>query len=195
LRHFIRIQLSGHLSGAVLVLLRLIQNIALLAMLAIGLQILAQRIKSRPAELHIAEGLLFGLACIVGMMAPVHFAPGIIYDGRSLVLSLAGLFSGPIPDIIAALISGAYRLYLGGSGAWVGTAVVVEATLLGIGLHYLRSRNERLETPAILLLFGFLVHGLVVSARGRWLVGVAAFWVGSFHRLFSCLFTGCADFH
>jgi two-component system, cell cycle sensor histidine kinase and response regulator CckA len=144
------------------VLLSFIQNIALLAMLAIGLQILSQKIEARSGKLNFAAGLLFGLVCIVGMMSPVQFAPGIIYDGRSLVLSLAGVFSGPIPALIAAMISGAYRLFLGGSGAWVGVGVIVESAGLGIGLHYLRQHNRQWEKPARLLLFGFLVHGIML---------------------------------
>ena len=136
----------------------LLQNIALLVSLAVGLQMLAQRLEGRRMEFRMAAGLLFGLAGIVGMMTPVHFAPGVIYDGRSIVLTLAGFFGGPLAAVEAAVLCGGYRLYLGGAGAWVGTAVVVESAALGVVLRYLRKRDERWIRPLRLLLFGLLVH-------------------------------------
>ena len=139
-------------------ILELIQNVALLVTLATGLHILAGRLEGRAGEYRILMGLLFGVTGIAGMMTPMQFAPGVIYDGRSIVLSLAGLFCGPLAATLSALLCAAYRLYLGGAGAVAGVAVIAESAALGVLLHHLRRKNEAWVRPARLLAFAFLVH-------------------------------------
>ncbi|GAB4311064.1 MAG: hypothetical protein Kow0059_00900 [Candidatus Sumerlaeia bacterium] len=150
--------------------LELIHNIALLVSLSVGFEILSSRMAAVPVLYRLTQGLMFGVVGVVGMMTPLHFAPGVIYDGRSIVLSLAGLFGGPVAAVVAAVICGAYRLFLGGAGAPVGVAVVVEAALLGVGLHYLRRRSERWVNPLSLWLFALLVHAVMLALQ-LWIPG------------------------
>jgi len=147
------------------VLLDLIHNIALLVALAVALQTLTQRLNARRWVWGVISGLLFGLVGIVGMMTPLRFAPGVIYDGRSIVLSLAGLFGGGITAAIAAALSGAYRWHLGGAGVWAGLSVIVESAALGVALRHLRKRDERWMEWRRLLLFGVLVHALMLALQ------------------------------
>jgi len=42
----------------------------------------------------VTAGLLFGAICIFGMMHPARLAPGVIFDGRSAILGVAGI----LPD-------------------------------------------------------------------------------------------------
>lgn len=139
-------------------LVELLQNVAILVALVVGLQMLARQMAHRPTAYGLGAGLLYGAAGIIGMTAPLHFAPGIIYDGRSIVLSVAGLFGGPLAGGIAAVACGTYRALLGGQGALAGVLVVIEATALGIALHYLRRRDERWLGPVRLFAFGVVVH-------------------------------------
>ncbi|MFW6180866.1 MAG: PAS domain S-box protein, partial [Spirochaetota bacterium] len=139
-------------------ILSLVQNVALLVALAVGLQVLAQRLEKHAALYSLTAGVLFGAVGVVGMMMPVEFMPGVIYDGRSIVLALAGLFGGPAAGALAAVTCAAYRLHLGGVGVVVGVAVIVEAASLGIGLFYLRRGDRRWESPLWLWAFGVLVH-------------------------------------
>ena len=143
-------------------ILDLVHNVALLVALAVGSQMLARRTEWRPLFYGLATGLMFGLVGIVGMMTPIHFAPGVIYDGRSIVLSLAGLFGGPTAAVVSAACCGAYRLYLGGAGATAGVAVVVEAAALGTILYYMRRRDEAWVGAARLWIFSLLVHALMM---------------------------------
>ncbi len=145
--------------------LDLIQNIALLVALGVGLHLLAQWLEHRRVEYRIAAGLLFGLTGIIGMMTPVQFAPGVIYDGRSIVLSLAGLFGGLVPATVAAAMCAAYRMYLGGAGAAAGVAVIAEAAALGVALRYLRKHNEWWAHPIPILGFGFVVHAIMMALQ------------------------------
>ena len=96
-------------------MIELIQNVALLMALAVGAHLFAGRLEGRAAEYRLAMGFLFGMAGIAGMMVPMQFAPGVQYDGRSIILSLAGVFFGPLAAAVSALMCAVYRLHLGGA--------------------------------------------------------------------------------
>ena len=146
-------------------LLDLIRNVALLIALAVSLQMLTRRIEKRSVYYGVSSGLLFGTACIIGMMTPLRWVPGVIYDGRSIVLSLAGLFGGPITAAVAVVVSGAYRAYLGGAGMVAGVLTIIESAVLGTILYYLRRRGEVWVGWARLWLFGVLVHVIMLALQ------------------------------
>lgn len=104
------------------------------------------------------SGILFGGICVIGMMTPIEVTPGVIFDARSVVLSMAGLFGGPVIGGIAAAIAGGYRLWLGGGGVLVGVSVVISCVLLGLAYRYGRQRGWLRVGVWQLLAFGLLVH-------------------------------------
>ena len=105
----------------------------------------------------IGSGLIFGVMCVVGMMMPITLTPGVIFDGRSAVLSMAALFGGPLVGAIAGAVAAAYRLHLGGGGALVGVGVITVSVLLGLLMRVL-VRSDKV-TPGFL---SFLGLGVVV---------------------------------
>ena len=142
-----------------------IHNAALLVTLVVIYEAVARAIGGQRGLFRVASGLLFGLMSVLVMMTPVAFAPGVIYDGRSIVLTLAGLFGGPVPAAIAAIIASAFRLQLGGAGALVGVGVVLEAAALGVAVHHLRRRDARWTGPLRLLALGVLVHAIMLAIQ------------------------------
>jgi PAS domain S-box-containing protein len=138
--------------------LSLIQNIALLVALTFVHSLLVRRLSRRGLIFTLVTGLLFGGVALLGMLTPVVFQPGLIFDGRSIILAVAGLFGGPLSATVAALPAVAYRWWLGGVGASMGVAVIIGATGIGVAWHYLRKRHEWAVSPAGLYLFGLLVH-------------------------------------
>jgi PAS domain S-box-containing protein len=108
----------------------------------------------------ILQGLLFGLACVVGMIYPFVMEEGLIFDGRSIILSLAALFFGPLTGIISGSIAIIYRVFfVGGSGMVMGTAVILTSMGFGLAFHYwLKMKKGRKLKPGNLYLFGLLVH-------------------------------------
>ena len=80
--------------------------------------------------------MLFGGICVVGMLMPLVLMPGVIFDARSVVLCMAGLFGGPVVAIIAGTLTMAWRLWLGGAGMGVGLLVVVICVSLGLLYRY-----------------------------------------------------------
>src|SRR5660397_195626 len=146
-------------------ILVLVQNVALLVTLIVVLLMLYRRLKPGSLAYVLAAGVLFGAVAMAGMATPVHFAAGVIYDGRSIVLGLAGLFGGPVTAVVAALMSGAYRLYLGGAGTVVGLLVIGEAAAFGVILHFLRRRDERWVGLIRLWAFGVMIHVVMLALQ------------------------------
>jgi len=107
---------------------------------------------------RVLSGVLFGGICVIGMMTPIEVTPGVIFDARSVVLSMSGLFGGPVIGGIAAAIAGGYRLWLGGGGVLVGVSVVISCVLLGLAYRYCRQRGWLRVGVWQLLAFGLLVH-------------------------------------
>ncbi|MDQ7784210.1 MAG: PAS domain S-box protein [Desulfomonilaceae bacterium] len=147
-----------------MIILNLIQNVALLVALAAAYQVVGSRFEKKSIGYQTLSGLLFGGVGLVGMMTPLHFTQGIIFDGRSIILSVSGLFGGPVVAVIAASMCGAYRLWLGGAGALVGVGVIAEAAALGVLFHFLwRSAEPRTIRNVSLYFFGLLVHVVMLA--------------------------------
>ncbi|MGL6078003.1 EAL domain-containing protein [Methyloversatilis discipulorum] len=112
----------------------------------------------RHAARAIGSGLIFGVMCVVGMMMPITLTPGVIFDGRSAVLSMAALFGGPAVGAIAGAVAAAYRLHLGGGGALVGVGVITVSVLLGLLMRMLVSRGKVAPGFLPFLGLGVVVH-------------------------------------
>ncbi|MBW2648822.1 MAG: PAS domain-containing sensor histidine kinase, partial [Deltaproteobacteria bacterium] len=66
----------------------LITNVALLLALTIVYSFLTRIWKRGEMAGQILAGILFGGVAVAGMMIPFHYAPGVIFDGRSIVISM-----------------------------------------------------------------------------------------------------------
>ena len=85
------------------------------------------------------DGVLFGAIAVVGMQIPMHIADGIIVDGRTVIVMLAGVFCGPLAGIVAAAVVSAFRFYLGGVGAVAGIGAIATAAAVGIAFQWYKS--------------------------------------------------------
>jgi PAS domain S-box-containing protein len=151
--------------------LTLIQNVALIVMLAAIQRYVSRRLVSRPRIASLASGLLYGAVAVVGMMTPFRMAEGIIYDGRSIVLALAGLFGGAPVAVVAALIAGAYRASIGGAGALAGVTTIAVSAALGVAYRSLAERRPAYLRLPGLLGFGVVVHIAMLAAQYTLLPG------------------------
>ncbi len=145
-----------------MIFLNLMHNITLLITLGILYGVIIRRWRFDTEPFRIYSGFLFGGVSLVGMLNPVALAPGLIFDGRSIILSLAGLFGGGMTALIAALISAAYRTWLGGPGALMGAGVIAEAAVLGVLYRRLCRKRPDMMKPLYILLFGLIVHVIML---------------------------------
>jgi PAS domain S-box-containing protein len=139
-----------------------IDNAALLLVLSILSINIQLRWTIREPIKKLLLGVFYGLVAAIAMIIPMELQPGVIFDGRSVVLSLAGLFTGNITTLIACLIAAAWRIYLGGSGVFTGVGSVIISGLAGLLFRrLLKHKNMRLNLGS-LFLFGFIVHLILV---------------------------------
>ena len=146
--------------GAFVVLL---QNAALLlAMALIAELVVEQRRLAPPALWPLIEGVLVGALGIAVMLTPWHVLPGVGLDTRSVLLGVTGLLLAPLSTVIAMVVTAAFRIWEGGSGAISGIALILVSG--GIGLAWGRVRRRQLPDLSIreLYLFGVVIHVAIV---------------------------------
>jgi len=160
-------------------ILDLFENAVVMVGLALAYAALTLRFElARPLGGALA-GLFFGVAAVILMAMPFAMTEGVIFDTRTVVVSLGALFGGLVTGVVAALIAALYRLWLGGAGAMVGVASVVAAALGGLALRrLLRGETARVRWWHLLLLgggvallvvalFGFLPIDFETQVLGR----------------------------
>lgn len=143
----------------------LAQNAALLVALSVLYSLLSKFRQQNRTKYNILVGILFGAIAIAGMNIPLYYEPGIIYDARSVVLVLSGLFGGWLASVVAILMAGAFRLFIGGIGVIPG--IITIATCAIIGLSFRKFYHDRPENLSLLTLWllGFLSHIIMLSIQ------------------------------
>ncbi|MGQ1908763.1 PAS domain S-box protein [Marinifilum sp. RC60d5] len=141
------------------IFLSLVQNAAILLSVSILYEYLwVKNKKTITIWNQLTAGTVVGFIAIVVILSSWELKSGIIFDARSVVLSISGLFFGLIPTIIAIFIAGLYRFLMGGDGMFMGIAVIVSSGGIGILWKYIFTKTNKLYKWKSLLLMGFLVH-------------------------------------
>jgi PAS domain S-box-containing protein len=94
-------------------------------------------------------GFVFGLFAVGCMHVKIPVAEGVIVDQRNTFVALSGAFGGPLSALFCAVMTGAYRIYLGGSGALGGVIGVGLAAVAGVGFYKLRDRIDSVLKASI----------------------------------------------
>jgi PAS domain S-box-containing protein len=144
--------------------LGLIHNITLLLSLALLFDRVAYRWQiGKTGFWQIPIGLLIGGIGLVLMQTPWVFMPGVIFDTRSVLLSISGLFFGTVPTLIAMGMTAAFRIYQGGIGALMGVCVILAAGMIGIAWRHRRRQPLHEISTRELILFGITVHIVMLA--------------------------------
>jgi PAS domain S-box-containing protein len=104
----------------------------------------------------------------------VTLQPGLIFDGRSIIIAVAGLFGGPLTALVAVGMAGGYRLWLGGVGTATGLSVIAGTAIIGVVWHYVRRGRAWVIRGRWLYLFGLLVHFWMIGCM--FLLPAAVIW-------------------
>ncbi len=106
----------------------------------------------------IYTGFVIGTIGIILMLTPWIFVPGLVFDTRSVILSVSGLFFGKLPTLIAMVITGVFRYSIGGDGTWMGIAVIVTSGLIGMAWNKYRPLGKKRYYLLELTAMGYVVH-------------------------------------
>ncbi len=118
-------------------------------------------------------GIFIGAVGMAAMTVPWAVAPGVIIDSRSILLSLSGLFFGAVPTGVAMGMTGLFRMYQGGIGAWTGVALIVFSGCIGmVWRRYLTTPLRELSWYR-LYGFGVVVHLVMLGLMLMLPLGIA----------------------
>lgn len=145
------------------ILIGLLNNAALLLAMGLIYDILYRpKDSGRNILYKTASGIILGIITIVIMSTPVKWEQGVIFDTRTILLGLTGLYFGIIPTTISVAIAAAYRIFLGGAGMVAGLATITTASV--IGLIWRKYRGQRLQDVSLseLYILGIVVHVVMI---------------------------------
>ena len=77
-------------------------------------------------------GVLIALTCTAVMSMPFTLQSGIVFDTRSILISVTALIFGVIPAAITIVVAVIIRLIIGGAGALPGIVVILSSALIGL---------------------------------------------------------------
>ena len=136
----------------------IVNNITLLLVLGFLYSVSIRRWDIRTLKGQCIAGLLFGLVAVIGMVVPVQYSPGLIYDGRSILLGMVGLFGGGLAAAVAVVMTGLLRLWQGGVGQWAGVATILSSALFGLLFRRMQIQFGWNRNNLFLYASGLVIH-------------------------------------
>lgn len=148
-------------------LIDIIYNIALL--LAVSLFFVTYPFKQLHKEwwFRTLMGLAIGTLGLLVMSRPAVLMQGIVFDGRTILLGVSGMFFGPVETIIASVLMICYRILMGGGGVYTGVATIVFAAAIGSIWHRVRYNRFMASSSRIALelyLVGLTIHLFMLAS-------------------------------
>lgn len=137
--------------------LNLVLNTTLLLSISILFNQFYLKLSMQKLWSRIIGGLILGIAGIAIVSIAIRLPNSVIFDTRSILLSVSGLFYGVLPTAIAAVIIALYRVFLGGAGMFMGVAVTLSSALIGVVWRLIRKNPEKMRRGEFYLL-GLVTH-------------------------------------
>lgn len=144
-------------------LLALTQNAALLIAMVFIYDLTTRLRGARYSVVwKISIGVALGLIGMTIMATPWEYQPGLIFDTRSVLLGISGLFFGTIPTLVAVTMTALFRFYQGGS-YYTGISVILASGLIGIIWRQYRQNRLKKLSWLEFYLFGLVVHAAMLA--------------------------------
>jgi K+-sensing histidine kinase KdpD len=135
-----------------------LHNIATMLAVAIVYSFAVRSLKNRKIITEIVSGVAFSIAVLITMQNRFVLTEGVVFDARSVVISICGMFAGPIAVFMTSITALIHRIWHGGGGTFMGICVIISSALIGLLFHYLRKSRPQLTNAVNLYAFGFIVH-------------------------------------
>lgn len=143
--------------------LALLNNIALLLVISVAYEVTYLLPKKFYRAQRVVNGVLLSVICIAIMNMPFTLQPGIFYDTRSVLISVAALVFGTVPALIVTFAATILRVSIGGAGAVPGVAVILSSALIGLyWRHWVNPKFQKQRWLSILLM-SLIVHAVMLA--------------------------------
>ncbi|HPJ44372.1 MAG TPA: LytS/YhcK type 5TM receptor domain-containing protein, partial [Spirochaetota bacterium] len=141
------------------IFISLIHNASLLLAMALVFDMISFRgIQGKASLRQIVPGIILSVISISVMLTPWQLSPGLVFDTRSIVTSMSGLFFGFIPTAIVVVSSSVVRYIQGGDGTVTGILVILSTGTAGIAWRHLSRKPLGSKSIAEIYMFGITVH-------------------------------------
>lgn len=143
------------------ILFELIYNLGILVAISFISSFIGHR-GDKDWNRSLLQGVLFGSASIIGMLHPLVVVPGLIFDARSVMISISALFFGPLAAMVTATMALLFRIVQGGTGMTMGILVIIMSATIGTLLNIRNKRRYTDVTISLLTFMGVIVHVLMI---------------------------------
>lgn len=143
--------------------IELIENLALLVALSLIFTFILRFRNMSQRTGKVLAGLLFGSIAAIGILYSWIHEVGIIFDGRSVIIPMAGIFGGWAAALLAGTIAATARIFIGGAGIIPGLITIAIAVLGGILFGIFRKKYPAINQPLGFWAGGFVIHLFVVA--------------------------------
>jgi PAS domain S-box-containing protein len=143
--------------------LGLVHNVSLLLAMVLVFDVVSRRWRTgRIWWQDVIVGAVVGGVGVAIMLTPWVFIPGVVFDTRSVLLGISGLFFGTLPTIVAMAITIALRIYQGGTGAVMGVSVILATGTIGILWRKFSHKPMTEINWKELYVFGVIIHIIMI---------------------------------
>ena len=93
---------------------------------------------------QILSGVLVAAICLAIMSMPFRLSPGVIFDTRTILISVTAMVFGLVPAAITVAAALIFRVISGGAGVYAGVATILSSAAIGlIWRRFLYPRKSR----------------------------------------------------
>lgn len=137
----------------------LVYNAALLLAMVFIFDLTTSSLKKNHSWLsQVLAGIIIALIALGVMRTNWELRPGVIFDTRTVILGISGLYFGWMPTFIAMTAAMIYRINLGGVGTTAGVSEIVMASLFGLIWRYFRGNKLPQISRLELYSLGLIIH-------------------------------------
>jgi|GEM_PF-4539376 len=140
----------------------LVANAAMLLGLSVIHDMIAMKKSKRPTLQKFYMGVLLGLIALAIMANPWRYGHSIIFDTRTILLCISGLFFGFVPTTIAVVMAAIYRISMGGGGVYMGVGTIVSSAAIGLAFRYMHEKRKWSYGFGELYFLGLVTHLVMI---------------------------------
>lgn len=118
----------------------------------------------RKTKSKVLLGFILGAIAILLMLSSFKIVEGLVFDTRTVLYVISGLFFGPIATAIAVIMGLLFRIYIAGPGMWMGVVAIIAAAATGLLWKKFRPNWRKGNYLIELSIVSFIAHLCMIAS-------------------------------